>query len=90
MITDSTPLFVWSQFFISLVIHILWLNLNMLSIPFMLLFTNFQYIKNGGFIPTCDKSILFIWFVQFLNSATWMTTVSIFLYSYFTTDEDEP
>ena len=52
MVTESTPQFVWSQFMRSLVLHFLWLILNVLSLPLMLLFTNFTFVQNAGFFPT--------------------------------------
>ena len=87
--TDSTPKFLISQFLLALVTHSSFLLVNVLAIPFMLLFTNYAFLKNAGLAPSCSIGCIFF-FIQTYQGICFMVVFVSFCINRYGTDDDHP
>ena len=87
--TDSTPKFLISQFLLALVTHSSFLFANVLAIPFMLLFTNYAFLKNAGLAPSSSISCIFFC-IQTYQGICFMGVFVSFCINRYGTDDDHP
>ena len=87
--TDSTPRFLLSQFMLSLVLHSSFMIANILAVPIMLLFTNYTFLRNAGFVPSSSLGCIFF-FIQTFQGVCFMGVLVIFCINRYGTDDDFP
>ena len=90
MMTDSSPKFMWSQALRSFAVHMIFMNLWLLGVPFMLLLGyNVKFLKNFGFLPSSTNGRIFF-VIQTIMSFGYIGTYMSYLHNRFWTDEDTP